>query len=609
MCGEGKRDYPAPISYQSPWHKEYKYLEDHFARINTALVRGTPEVKIAVVYPIDTYKMLYASMAETKNEREEIENNYKETTEWLLSAGYDFDFLSESLLPDLAECGSYPLKVGKMEYTTVVVSDCMTLRPHTIRVLEKFRSLGGNLIIMGRAPEFSDAVASVAAKNLAAASLKIPHSKEKFLEALKEEPIADIRYASGGKCESLITTARLDGKYKWIFFAHKKKPDTLHLSNPEKLKIRVKGGYRVTLFDTLSGEILPIEYENLGEFTDIYATLFDLDTLLLRLESERGESSYKKEPDSLTCAPLNFDFKGEYKLHEPNVFLLDTARFSIDGGELSEREEIMRIDGKVRESLGLPLRKFKVIQPWAAPKTENTHTVKLVYDFKSECEIRGASLATEHPETLKISFNGDTVSNAACGYYVDRGIKTLPLPVIRKGENRLELEMPFGERVDLEASYIVGDFGTYIKGDTAFITKRPEALAFGDAGTQGFAFYGGNIDYTGDVFLQKDGELIISANHFRGALIGVKIDGEELGKIICQPYSLSKKLKAGKHSITLTLFGTRYNTFSALHNLNADKKRVYIGPDFWRSEGEAFSYEYHTRKLGILAKPQISLKS
>ncbi|MGN1129043.1 MAG: hypothetical protein ACI4T6_08850, partial [Candidatus Flemingiibacterium sp.] len=40
MYGEAKRDYPASIFYQSPWYKEYPYIENHFARLNTALTRG-----------------------------------------------------------------------------------------------------------------------------------------------------------------------------------------------------------------------------------------------------------------------------------------------------------------------------------------------------------------------------------------------------------------------------------------------------------------------------------------------------------------------------------------------------------------------------------------
>ena len=606
MKGEGKRDYPAPISYQSPWHLEYKYIEDHFARVNVALTRGEPIVNIAVVYPIDTYKMIYASLAETKDLRDEIENNYRETTRWLLSRGYDFDFLSESLLPLLVKEGGCPLKLGKMKYTTLVVSDCMTLRPHTIKVIEEFKRAGGKVIVVGRRPEFSEGVVSERAERICEGAYVIPHSKAEFFAALKEEPVADIRLENGAKCESFITSARRDGEGMWLFLAHLDKPALLHESNAEKLRISVKGGYRVTIYDTLSGEIYPAEYENQGENTVIFATLYGHDTLLLKLDGETEKSSHKEEK-SEEKRPIKLDFQGDYTLSEPNVLLLDMARFSVDGEPLSnEREEIMRIDGIVRKKLGLPLRKFKVIQPWAAPKSENGHKVKLVYNFKSEVEISGTYLATEHPETLSVSFNGESVSNAPIGYYVDKEIKTLALPSIKKGENELVIEMPFGERVDLEASYIVGEFGVKVLGDAAVITKKPEKLFFGDVATQGFSFYGGNIDYTGSVFLDKDGDITLSAPHYRGALIGVSVDGKRVGRIAFQPYRLTvKNLSKGKHKITFTLFGTRYNTFSALHNLNADKKRVYIGPDFWRAEGDAFSYEYHPRKMGILSAPLI----
>ncbi len=606
MKGEGKRDYPAPISYQSPWYLEYKYIEDYFARINTALTRGEPVVNIAVVYPIDSYKMIYASLAETKDLRDELENNYRETTRWLLSRGYDFDFLSESLLPELTGEGSCPLKLGKMKYTTVIVSDCMTLRPHTLKVLEEFKAAGGKLIIMGRAPEFSEAAPCERAKRISEGAAVIPHSKAEFFKVLEEEPIADVRLASGAKCESFITTARRDGDALWLFFAHLDKPQLLHESNAEKLKISVKGGYRVTIYDTLSGEIYPAEYENNGENTLISATLYELDTLLLKLEKETGKSSYKA-PEERQKAALKLDFYGDYELSEPNVLLLDMARFSVDNEPLSDsREEIMRIDSIVRGRLGLPLRKFKVIQPWAAPKRENTHKVTLVYNFKSEVEITGAALATEHPETLSVSLNGKSVSNIPVGFYVDKEIKTLALPKIKKGENELRIEMPFGERVDLEASYIIGDFGVKILGDTAVICEKPKKLCFGDVATQGLAFYGGNISYTGSVFLENEGDITLAVPHYRGAVIVVSVDGERVGRIAFQPYRLSvKNLSKGKHKITFTLFGTRYNTFSSLHNLNADKKRVYIGPDFWRAEGNAFSYEYHTRPLGILSTPEV----
>ena len=56
MAGEAKRDYPASISYQSPWYKEYPLVENYFARVNTALTRGVPHVKLAVIHPVVSYR-------------------------------------------------------------------------------------------------------------------------------------------------------------------------------------------------------------------------------------------------------------------------------------------------------------------------------------------------------------------------------------------------------------------------------------------------------------------------------------------------------------------------------------------------------------------------
>ena len=54
MKGEAKRDYPASINDQSPWWQDYAYIEDHFARLNTALTRGKPVVRVGVIHPVES---------------------------------------------------------------------------------------------------------------------------------------------------------------------------------------------------------------------------------------------------------------------------------------------------------------------------------------------------------------------------------------------------------------------------------------------------------------------------------------------------------------------------------------------------------------------------
>ena len=99
MNGEAKRDYPASIFYQSPWYKEYRMIEDHFARVNTALTRGKARVRIGVVHPIESYWLHYGPKEQTALIREEMESRFRNLTEWLLFSQLDFDFIAESLLP------------------------------------------------------------------------------------------------------------------------------------------------------------------------------------------------------------------------------------------------------------------------------------------------------------------------------------------------------------------------------------------------------------------------------------------------------------------------------------------------------------------------------
>ena len=109
MKGEAKRDYPASISYQSSWWKEYSYIEDHFARVNTALTRGKPMVRVAVLHPIESYWLHWGPSNQTATERDKLEKNFENVTEWLLKGSIDFDYICESLFPSL--------NVGSGEHT------------------------------------------------------------------------------------------------------------------------------------------------------------------------------------------------------------------------------------------------------------------------------------------------------------------------------------------------------------------------------------------------------------------------------------------------------------------------------------------------------------
>ncbi len=610
MKGEGKRDYPAPISYQSSWHKEYKYLEDHYARINTAMTRGTPEVNIGVIHPIDSYNILFASMAETRAAREELDRADTELCEWLLSGAYDFDYISESLLPDLCAEGVAPLSVGKMKYDVVIVANCTTLRPHTVKVLDEFKRRGGRLIFVGRTPTLSSGKPSEAAATLVDGATVLNHSRAELYSALSLYRKVDIRNSDGAHTEGLMCTIRRDGNSKWLFAANMYKPELPHLINKREISITVDGCFKPYVWNTLTGEVEDVPFRASSDKTTLYTALYDLDTLLVKFEPADKPCELIASEDSDGFEAQYHPTTAAYRLSEPNVLLLDMARYSADGAPLSDHEEeIMRIDAAVRAVFGLQSRRTKFVQPWAIEGSPEDHTVRLVYTIRSEIRYTGAYLAMETPEKATVTFNSTPVDTTPVSYYADRDIRTIKLPVIEIGDNVLEISMPFGLRTDLEACYITGDFGCAYVGREARIIAAPDKLHFGSVVHQGLPFFGGNIEYDAPLDIEEDADVEITLSHYRGALVGVKLDGIDVGRIAFPPFTLRiDNVAAGKHVLTYTLFGTRYNTFSALHNLNAGKRRIYMGPDFWRSADEAWAYEYQTRPMGILKTPVLKIK-
>ena len=146
MNGEAKRDYPATFNYQSPWYKEYPYIEDHFARVNTALTRGKARCRVGVIHPIESYWLHWGAKENTQAIRAQMDARFQSLTEWLLRGLIDFDFICESLLPgqcaaDFAVGNGFP--VGEMRYEVVVVPPVETLRTTTIQRLRRFSEAGG----------------------------------------------------------------------------------------------------------------------------------------------------------------------------------------------------------------------------------------------------------------------------------------------------------------------------------------------------------------------------------------------------------------------------------------------------------------------------------
>ncbi|KAF5624678.1 glycoside hydrolase family 2 [Fusarium tjaetaba] len=403
MAGEAKRDYPACIGYQSPWYKEYKYIEDHFSRLNIALTRGRAVVRVAVIHPIESFWLDYGPMDSSAAKCKFREDMFSSVTSWLLHGLVDFDFVSESLLPqqtslDSIQPGS-PFPVEDSRYDVVVVPNLKTIRRTTLDRLRWFSQNSGTVIFAGDLPSMLDGSAPV---NLTLEDnvKHIPLTQYHLLQSL--EAYRDIRITSkdnGDTISSMLYQLRQDGAKSFLFMCN------THRKRCFATEIGIKGLWIPTVLDTIIGErnVVPVSRRSNG-WTWIEWHFEACGSLLVELSPYANQSTVTGTPqevfraDWTTVAQVDID---HVELSEPNVLLLDYASFSTDGKAWEPETEILRIDNIIRERLGLPLKGEAYRQPWAVsgrerePKAE----IRLRYRFTgaiSTCDAQRVVLHIPH---------------------------------------------------------------------------------------------------------------------------------------------------------------------------------------------------------------------
>ncbi|MDR3139141.1 MAG: hypothetical protein LBT95_05650, partial [Treponema sp.] len=634
MNGEAKRDYPATFNYQSPWYQEYPYVEDHFARLASVLTRGKAQTRVGVIHPIESYWLHWGARENTQAIREEMDRNFQNLCGWLLRGLIDFDYICESLLPDLCDPAAIGdaknsrnrpcFPVGKMDYEVIIVPGLETIRESTLLRLEAFHKAGGRIIFLGYPPEYTGARPDDRGRKLWGQAEHIGFERQRLLTMLEDVRDVGIRDSSGREVQNLLYQFRQERDPQglplaWLFIAHADKPDNPHIPQGETLHIRIRGEWAAACYDTISGNITPVAVQHEAGFTLIRRPFFEHDSLLLRLD--KGKALFRAEtprllmegpppsggrlaPDPCPAAVRRYAEPVPVTLHEPNVLLLDIAEYALNESPYGPAEEILRLDNKLRAELGWPLRGNRMAQPWVEYDRSTPHALRLRYAFESEISIAGTELALENAAFTQVSLNGETAAPPD-GWYADRCIGKVKLPPVKAGKNILELRMPYGRKTDLEALYLLGDFGVQVRGTRCTLTEPVRTLAFGDITRQGLPFYGGNISYRLEAESHGDG-LSLTVSCYYGQLLRVKADGADKGVIAYSPYRLELKgLSGGRHTLEILYYGSRINTFGQLHAVNREPG-FWWGPDSWRSSGAAWTYEYFFRPQGIMKSPEIS---
>lgn len=603
LGGEAKRDWPGSIFFHAPWYREFGLIEDHFARLNSVLRKGRPVVRIGVIHPIESYWLRLGPENTTAAARKSMDEAFRSLTEKLLFRHLNFDFLSESLLPDLyKDEGDDLLHVGPMACDAVILPNLTTIRSTTLNALEKFHRQGGDIYFLGDAPSLVDAVPNERAERLAKKSV---HAKDidALCVQLEKHRTVSIENEAGEQADNLLYQLRQDGQDKWLFICHVYKTES---EQPEKIKITLPGCYAVEAYDTLNGKTEQTAYQTIDNQTIIFYPLYGEDSVLFRLTPGRKSFRSLAEKDEShfeTIAKINLI--KSFDRREPNALLLDFAAWQIEDGEIHPTQEILRADNAIRAELGYFPRNERICQPYHMADTP-AKKVTLYYTIHSHIKV-SARLAIEELSACRVWLNGQEADRTVRGYYVDPALSVIDLPALQPGENHLRVEVQFRQKSNLEPLYLLGDFDVVFEDAVPWITEKSPVLSWGDITKQGMPFYTGNLIYSFSVDIPETAEYFVRVPAFSAPVLKVWADDREGSLVAFSPHRASLGvMEKGKHTIHICLYGNRFNGFGTLHNANTNY--TWYGPDSFRTTGENWTDGYCLRPVGIMTPPEIQKK-
>lgn len=619
MAGEAKRDYPASISYQSPWWSHYAEVEDYFARVHVAMTRGEPVRDVLVIHPIESTWVRCRAGWRQSLDVQTLDSTLASVRDALLDAQIDFDYGDEEMLSRLGRVAKTvspqpaSLKVGKASYRVVVVPPMLTIRSTTVALLRKFREAGGTVVFVGQPAEYVDAVKSSAASDLAEACAFAPLAAKALAAAVDPAGrVLSVTDGEGMNLSSMVYMLRRDGDVQWLFLVNR---DRKKDYNP--VHVRLRGAY-VEEWDPHTGNRFGAETTQDGDHVTIITSLPAVGSRLFAIRSQPVDEPAAPRRGYMEVARETLAGGWGFHLDEPNVLVLDKPQLRIGGSEWLEPMEVLKADQVLRSRLGLPRRGGAMVQPWARCKgTAKPVPIALRYTIDVDDHLIGPLwLAIEAPDRYGISVNGGILaSNSDDGWWVDRSIRRVRLDpaLLHTGRNDIVMSMDFTEDDNLEASFLLGAFGVWLDdtGDRAKVAALPYKLQTKDWCGQGLPFYAGSVGYRQQVRTQRqpDERVFVALPKWAGSVVRVLVSGRPVGYIKWSPYELDITDAIAGETIDLGIevIGHRHNAFGPLHQ--APPEPEWFGPDNFITEGARWQEAYNLYPVGLLAPPVISVRT
>jgi hypothetical protein len=601
LSGARKYDYPPPFDYHEPWWNDYRYLNDHYARLSLALSSGRQVNDILVLEPT-TSAWLYDSYVKENKKVSEIGQAFQTFVTKLEKNQVEYDLGSENIIKDLGSVSKRKFVVGQGSYSRVVIPPLTeNLDLATYKLLERFVSNGGILVAFSK-PTLIDGALNEDLKDFFGKN----SDKIIIIDQLTQEVISEYFVNSDLKFEKVKggilyhhRRKLADGEVLFLVNSSLNEPVTGSLNTP---------GTDAAEMNTLTGELNGYPNKMYDDKISLSYSIPPAGSLLLFIPNVK-QAEYAIPEKSKVLIPVEASSPLKVTRDLDNALMIDFCDIEV-GNELSKDLHVFDAADKVFKYYG-----FKNGNPWNTSVQYRTNIVDrdtfglntgftATYHFmvKGRFDITSLKAVVERYKLWTVSVNGNEVKPEEGKWWLDRSFNIFNLgAIVKQGDNTITLKVsPMKIHAEVEPVYIIGDFSVKPV-DKGWIIEAPSSVyTLGSWKTQGLPFYSWGITYSKEYNIEKaDGKWEVASGNWKGTIAEVSVNGQPAPVIAFPPYNsdITGLIRPGINKIDVKVIGSLKNLLGPHHN---NPNPGFVSPWTWRNvKGYPAGKDYQMVDYGL----------
>lgn len=616
LNGVRKFDYPPSFSYHEPWWEHYKLMGDYIGRISMAMSSGQ-QINTTLVLQPNTTAWMYFSRKNKNPAINTIKKGFKNFVYRMEQHHLEYDLGSESVLKEIGSVEGKTFRVGKRDYSLVVIpAEMENIDKITLNLLQEYLENGGKVLTFNSNIQLVDGAESTLVTELAAKNPENWIVTENLNDAATLKLLGRDEFKMNDQSQNgmLYHQRRIldDGQLLFVVNSHSTKQAAA--------EIIVDGKY-VTKLDLVSGEIYsyPAKTED-GKVT-FQIDLDPVGSALFAVTNKKGT-----EPEYMTVSGTETVVESSgttsVKRESDNIMMvnyLDIKTSKSDKKDVYFMDALIGLFNENGVEMGNPWQhKIQYKKTWLELDSLFTKDswFEAIYHFNINQNIDATAMKSiravvERPELWKVFINGNEVSKTEGSLWIDREFPQFAVgEYLKPGKNTITLKAP---RMHILAEvmpiYLLGDFLVQ-PAKQGFEITGGDIETLGSWRESGLPFYSQKVAYSEKFNISKTNgtSFKVKLNKWNGSIAEVFVNNQPVGVIAWQPNELdvTSYLKDGENEIAVKVIGSLKNTFGFFYQKNDN---WIFGPHSWNYAPKKIpaASEYFLMDYGLM-KPFELLK-